>query len=191
VDKRATGCKTQQLSLCVCFVGNLPRCLKLTTVCSWGSDTLFHINWNAMLFYAAFLSSNMTPQTGWLMHLEQLTELGPPLWSSGQSSWLQIQRSGFDSPHCQIFWEVVGLERGPLSLVSTIEELLERKSSVSGLENREYGRRDPSRLSRGTLYPQKLALTSPASGGRSVGIVRSRTLATEFFLAPLQDRYAQ
>jgi hypothetical protein len=39
---------------------------------------------------------------------------------------------------------VVGLERGPLNLVSTIEELLERKSSGSGLENREYGRRDPS-----------------------------------------------
>jgi hypothetical protein len=44
----------------------------------------------------------------------------PPLWSSGQSSWLQIQRSEFDSLHCQIFWEVVGLERGPHSLVSTI-----------------------------------------------------------------------
>jgi hypothetical protein len=28
---------------------------------------------------------------------------------------------------------------------STTEELLERKSSGSGLENREYGRRDPSR----------------------------------------------
>jgi hypothetical protein len=30
------------------------------------------------------------------------------------------------------------------------------------------------------LYPQRLALTSPTSGGRSVGIVRSRTQATEF-----------
>jgi len=30
------------------------------------------------------------------------------------------------------------------------------------------------------LYPQKLALTSPTVGGRSVGIVRSRTKATEF-----------
>jgi hypothetical protein len=39
----------------------------------------------------------------------------------------------------------VGLERGPLSLVSTIEELLARKSSGSGLEIRDYGRRDPSR----------------------------------------------
>jgi hypothetical protein len=41
--------------------------------------------------------------------------------------------------------EVAGLERGPLSLVSTIEELLERKSSDSGLESREYSRRDPPR----------------------------------------------
>ena len=32
------------------------------------------------------------------------------------------------------------------------------------------------------LYPQKFALTSPTGGGRSVGIVRSRTKATEFSL---------
>jgi hypothetical protein len=74
----------------------------------------------------------------------------------------------------------MGLERGPLSLVSTIEELLERKSSGSGPESQEYGRRDPLRWSRDTLYPQKLALISQTSGGRSVGIVRSRTQATEF-----------
>jgi hypothetical protein len=61
-----------------------------------------------------------------------------PLRSSGQFSWLKIQRPGFDSRHYQIFWEVVGLERGPLSLVSAIEELLERKSSASGLESLEY-----------------------------------------------------
>jgi hypothetical protein len=54
-------------------------------------------------------------------------ESRPPLWSSGQSSCLHIQRPGFDSRPYQIFWEVVGLEFGPLSLVSTIEELLERK----------------------------------------------------------------
>jgi hypothetical protein len=69
----------------------------------------------------------------------------PPLWSTGQSSWLQNQRSGFDSLRYQIFREVVGLERVPLSLVSTTEELLERKSSGSGLENREYGRGDVPR----------------------------------------------
>jgi len=32
------------------------------------------------------------------------------------------------------------------------------------------------------LYSQKLALTSPTGGGRSVGMVRSRTKATEFSL---------
>jgi hypothetical protein len=64
--------------------------------------------------------------------------------SSGQSSWPQIQRSGLASRRYQICCEVVGLERGPFCLVSTIEELLERKSSGSGLESREYGRRDPS-----------------------------------------------
>jgi hypothetical protein len=48
------------------------------------------------------------------------------------------------------------------------------------LVNREYGRRDPSRWPRGTLYLQTLAITSPTSGGRSVGIVRSRTQTMEF-----------
>jgi hypothetical protein len=50
---------------------------------------------------------------------------------------------GFDSRHYKIFWEVVGLKRDPLSLVSTIEKPLGTKSSGSGLENREYGHRDP------------------------------------------------
>jgi hypothetical protein len=107
---------------------------------------------------------------------------GPPPWSSGQSSWLQIQRSEFDYRRYHIFWEVVDLELGPLSLVSITEELLGRKSTGSGLLSREYGRRDPLRWLRGTLYPQKLSLTSLTSGGRSVGIVRSRTQAMEFFI---------
>jgi hypothetical protein len=65
----------------------------------------------------------------------------------GQSSWLQIQRCGFVPRRYQIFWEV-GLERGPLSLVSTIEELLERKSSGSGLGNRDYSCGGPLRWPR-------------------------------------------
>jgi hypothetical protein len=81
--------------------------------------------------------------------------------------------SGLDSRRYHIFWEVVGLERGPLSLVSTIDELLKRNGSGSGLENREYSRKDLSRWPRGNLYPQKLVLTSQTSGGRS------RTQATE------------
>jgi hypothetical protein len=71
--------------------------------------------------------------------------------------------------------------------VSTTEELLGRKSSGSCLEIREYGRRDPSRWPRGTLYPQTLALASPTSGGRSVGIVRLRTQATELSLNKLHS----
>jgi hypothetical protein len=51
----------------------------------------------------------------------------PPLWSSGQSSWLlQIRRPGFDNPALPKKI-VVFLERGPLSLASTTEELLDRK----------------------------------------------------------------
>jgi hypothetical protein len=98
----------------------------------------------------------------------------PALWSNGQSSWLQIQRPWFDSQPYQMFWEIATLERGPLSLASTIEELLERKNSGSGLESREYGRRDPSRWQRGTVYPQNLVLTSSTSGSRSFDILRVR-----------------
>jgi hypothetical protein len=105
------------------------------------------------------------------------------IWrSSGQSSWLEIQRPGFISRRCQIFWVVVGLERGPFSLVSTIEKVLERKSSGSFLENRDYGRRDSSRWPCGTISHQKLTLTSLRCGGRSV---RSRTQATEFIFFSL------
>jgi hypothetical protein len=57
--------------------------------------------------------------------------LRSPLWYSGQSSWLQIQRSGLDSRRYQIIFEVVGLERSALSLVSTIEEVLKRISNGS------------------------------------------------------------
>jgi hypothetical protein len=87
---------------------------------------------------------------------------------------------GFDSRRYQIFWEVVGLQRGPLSLVNTIEALLGSNSSSSGLENRDYGRGVPLRWPRDTLYPKKLALTSPTSGSRSVRIIRLRAKTTEF-----------
>jgi hypothetical protein len=82
---------------------------------------------------------------------------------------------GFDSRHNHISWEVVGLEQGPLSLLSTIEELLRRTNSCSCLGNLVYGRGDLLSWPRSTLYPQKLALSSLTSGGRSVGIVRSST----------------
>jgi hypothetical protein len=73
-------------------------------------------------------------------------------------------------------------KRGPLSVVNSTDELLETKSSGSGLESREYGRRDPSRCPNGTFCPQKLTLTSSTSGGRFVGIVSSRTQDTESYV---------
>jgi hypothetical protein len=77
--------------------------------------------------------------------------IGEPDRSGVQSSWLQIQRYGFDSRRYQIFCEVVGLERDPLNFVSTIEELLERKNSGSVLENQDYGRRGSTALT--TRHP--------------------------------------
>jgi hypothetical protein len=65
--------------------------------------------------------------------------------------------------------------------VSAIEELLRGKSSGSRLENRDYGRRGSAALT--TRHPsirKRLVLTSSTSGGRTVGIVRSLTQATEF-----------
>jgi hypothetical protein len=60
-----------------------------------------------------------------LIYICYVEESRPPLWSSDQSSWLQIRRPGFNSRHYKK--KVVGLERGALSLVSTTEELLDRK----------------------------------------------------------------
>jgi hypothetical protein len=88
---------------------------------------------------------------------------------SGQSSWLQIQRSGFNSWRYQIFREIVGLERGPLSLVEYNWGATWKKSSCSGLEIRDYGRKGSAALT--TLHPsirKKFALTSSTSGVRSV-----------------------
>jgi hypothetical protein len=78
----------------------------------------------------------------------------------------------------------MGLERGPLSLVSTSEGLLGRKSSGSGLETRDYGSRGSAALTtrHPSLRKKQLALTLPTSGGLSVGIVRSRTKTTECFV---------
>jgi hypothetical protein len=74
----------------------------------------------------------------------------------------------------------VGLERGPLSLVSTIEELLGRNSSGSSLESQEYSHWDLLHWLHDTLYPQKLTLTLPTSSVPSVSIVHLWTKATKF-----------
>jgi hypothetical protein len=63
--------------------------------------------------------------------------------------------------------------------MSTTEELLERKSSGSGLESRT----DPYPLS------AKFGTNFAASGGRSVGVVRSWTQAKEFSLVNNNNKY--
>jgi hypothetical protein len=74
-----------------------------------------------------------------------------------------------------------GSATGPLSLVSTIEQLLVRKSSDSGLENQDCCHKRLPHWLRSTPLSAKVG-TSPTSGGHSVSIVCSRTQATEFSL---------
>jgi hypothetical protein len=104
------------------------------------------------------------------------------LWSSGQSSWLQIQRSRVRFLVPPIFWEVVALERGPLNLVDITEELLEWQSSGSGSRKLRLTAMGICCTDHVTpLCPQKLAPTSPTSSGRSFSIVCLWTKAMEFF----------
>jgi hypothetical protein len=103
----------------------------------------------------------------------------PPLWSTGQSSWLQIQRSGFHSRCCQAFWEVAGLERSPLSLVSTIEELLDEKVDRSDLENREYGRRGTTRHPLSAKIGTNFTDKRPSLGWSPPGFSNDSLLAVE------------
>jgi hypothetical protein len=86
---------------------------------------------------------------------------------------------GFDSRHYKK--KVMGLERGPLSLLSATGELLGSNSSDSSLESREYGLGIRHADHVAPSIRKKLALTSLTCGGRLVGIVRLRTEAVEFF----------
>ena len=97
----------------------------------------------------------------------------PPLWSSGQSrvrfpalpDFLSSSGSGTGSTQPrEVNWGATWI-----------------KSSGSGPENRDL--RPWGSVALTTWHPsirKKMALTSRTGGGRSVGIVRSRTKATEF-----------
>jgi hypothetical protein len=74
----------------------------------------------------------------------------------------------------------VGLERGPLSLVSTTEELLGRKNSCSGLERREYGRMGAVTPTTWHSLTAKVGANFDDKLKSLVAIVPSRTRTTEF-----------
>jgi hypothetical protein len=88
---------------------------------------LFHrIGQNKVLYFYLTMKTMRVSKTYIFNHNKMLETAQyfllsqPPLWSSGQGSWLQIQRCAFESRRFLVFWEVVGLEQGPLNLVSTI-----------------------------------------------------------------------
>jgi hypothetical protein len=109
----------------------------------------------------------------WMTRFCDLVVRGPGYRSRGPGSIPAATR---------FFWEVVGLERGPLSLLSTIEELLERKSNGFELERQITAVGIHPTDSATPLYPRELALTSPTNGGRSVGTVRWRTKTKDLSL---------
>jgi hypothetical protein len=79
---------------------------------------------------------------------------------------------GFDSLRYNIFWEVVGLEQGTLSLMSITEELLEWKTSGSGsrkLRLTGMGIRCADHVT--SSIRKTLRVNSPTGGGPSVAIV--------------------
>jgi hypothetical protein len=81
---------------------------------------------------------------------------------------------GLDSRPYQIFWETGGLERGPLSLVITTEvRLRSRKLRLTAVGICCADHVTPSTRKSRHYFTD--------SGGRSVGIVRLRIKATEFF----------
>jgi hypothetical protein len=80
----------------------------------------------------------------------------------------------------------VGLERGPLSLLSIIEELLERKSSSFGLEIRDCGCNGSAALTTRHPYIRKSWHESCLQAAVTLGVICLWTQTTDF--AYLQSR---
>jgi hypothetical protein len=120
----------------ICYVEESRPPLWSSGQSSWlhNGDVLCFL-WGLNWMYICYVEESRPPlwssgQSSWLhngdvfcflwdmnwIYICYVEESRPPLWSSGQSSWLQIQTSEFDSRHYQIFWVVMSLEQGPLSL---------------------------------------------------------------------------
>jgi hypothetical protein len=99
----------------------------------------------------------------------------PPLWSIGQSSWLQIQRSRVQLPALSDFLRGSGSGKGFTQPREDNWGAVSRNWLLRSRKARLTARGDSLRWPRDTLYPQSLTLTSPTSCGRSGGIVRLRT----------------
>ena len=106
------------------------------------------------------------------------------MWSTGQSFWLQIRRSRVRSPALPDLLSSSGSGTGSTQPREVkLRSYLNKKSRGSRFRKQRLmavGTRCANHVT--PLYPQKLPLTSPTGGGRSVGMVRSRTKATEFSL---------
>ena len=72
--------------------------------------------------------STMEEILTWTLNMLCFKQFNPNVFIHGlvvRVSGCRYRGLGFDSRRYQIFWVAVGLERGPLSLVRSIEELLE------------------------------------------------------------------
>jgi hypothetical protein len=118
----------------ICYVEESRPLLWSSGQSSWlhNGDVLCFL-WGKNWIYVYYVEESRPPlwssgQSSWLQNWDVLCFLWSTswiyicyveegrttLWSCGRSCWLQIQRSGFDLRRYQIFWEAVGLERGPL-----------------------------------------------------------------------------
>jgi hypothetical protein len=99
-----------------------------------------------------------------------VSELWQPLWSSGQSSWLQMQRSRVRLPALpDFFLRSSGSGTGSTQPRDDSWGAISRKWRLRSRKPKLSIMGESLRWPRDTVYPLKLALTSPTSGGRSVG----------------------